>query len=153
MSKNVVSTGPQAFLSEAYQVMKRHEISHLPVLDDLGKLIGVLSLGDVLLHSTLVDQQISVDEKTVFEVMSKPLVTCSPETTIADIAATMIACKIQCVPVINKGHTLVGIVTSTDLLDYVCLQEEIKGLSVMPLDFIERDYRQTVPADNKVYFS
>jgi hypothetical protein len=45
----------------------------------------------------------------------------------------MITCKIGCVPVLQDGK-LVGIVSTSDLLDKMCEQDELMGYRVMPLD-------------------
>jgi acetoin utilization protein AcuB len=54
----------------------------------------------------------------VKEVMSEPAITASPEATAKEAARLMLEHKIGCLPVI-EGHTLVGIVTETDILRYV----------------------------------
>jgi acetoin utilization protein AcuB len=54
----------------------------------------------------------------VKEVMSEPAITVSPETTVKEAAALMIEHKIGCLPVVDE-HTLVGIVTETDILRWV----------------------------------
>ena len=52
---------------------------------------------------------------TVSEGMVKDVVVCSPSTHLCDVAATMMACKINSIPVVS-GKTIVGIITSTDFL-------------------------------------
>jgi CBS domain-containing protein len=50
--------------------------------------------------------------------MSEPAITISPEATVKEATHLMIDKRIGCLPVI-EGHTLVGIVTETDILRYV----------------------------------
>ena len=48
MTTEIISTGTEQSVIDAHHLMKRHHIRHLPVLDDAGKLQGVLSIRDLL---------------------------------------------------------------------------------------------------------
>ena len=48
MTRNVISTAPDATVLQAARLMLQHHISGLPVVDKAGKLVGVLSEGDFL---------------------------------------------------------------------------------------------------------
>ncbi len=64
-----------------------------------------------------------MDELKVVEVMSRKLITASPDTTVREAARVMVSEKIGCLPVV-KGNQLIGIVTETDLLEVLVRGEE-----------------------------
>lgn len=125
-------------LLEAYEIMKTCQVTHIPVLAEK-RVVGMVSRGDILLHANYRDNNLEFSDIPITDVMSRSVVTCLPSATIANVAATMLCCKIEAIPVVNVDGELTGIVTSTDLLDYLCMLEEEAGGNVMPFDFIERD--------------
>lgn len=124
-------------LFDAYEVMKTRQISHIPVVEDQ-KVVGMLSQGDVLLHANYRNSSLELTNLAVAKIMSTDVVSCLPSASIASVAATMLCCRIEAIPVTDVDGCLQGIVTSTDLLDYLCCLEEQAGRNVMPLDFLER---------------
>lgn len=118
MTRDVVWVDPETSLREAAEIMSEWEIRHLPVLEG-GTLVGVLSDRDVLLYSAIDDEgRKNVANIPVGEVMTADPVTCTPRSTLNSIASVMIEQKIDCLPVVDaEGTELVGMVTSTDLLE------------------------------------
>ena len=49
MTTEIIATGPAQSVIDAHHLMKRHHIRHLPVLDDDAKLLGVISIRDLLI--------------------------------------------------------------------------------------------------------
>jgi CBS domain-containing protein len=91
----------------------------------LGRVVGVVSQRD-LFHAALA-AALGYRQRAhrmlgraigVREVMSEPAITVSPEAMVKEAARLMIEHKIGCLPVV-EGHTLVGILTETDILRYV----------------------------------
>jgi CBS domain-containing protein len=124
MAKEVSTLGRNDTLDLADDIMTLDRIRHLPVLEE-GQVVGVVSQRD-LFRSALA-AALGYGEKAqktllrtirVKEVMSEPAITVSPEATVKEAARLMIEKKIGCLPVIER-HTLVGIVTETDILRYV----------------------------------
>jgi CBS domain-containing membrane protein len=121
MAKEVTTLGRNDSLDLADDVMALGRIRHLPVIDE-GRVVGVVSQRD-LFKSALAAalgygetaQKKLLRTLRVKEVMSEPPVTISPEAMIKDAVRLMLEKKIGCLPVV-QGHTLVGIVTETDLL-------------------------------------
>ena len=96
-----------------------------------------------MLHASLEDNgDILIPPVPVTEVMSSKVISCSPSNSLAEVAATMITCRIGCMPVTQEGK-LVGIVTTSDLLDKICEQDELMGYRVMPLDYGVRSHTAT----------
>jgi CBS domain-containing protein len=124
MAKEVSTVGRNDALDLADDVMTLERIRHLPVLDE-GRVVGVVSQRD-LFRSALAaalgygekGQKMLLKTLRVKEVMSEPAITVSPEATVKEACHLMIENKIGCLPVV-EGHTLVGIVTETDVLRHV----------------------------------
>jgi CBS domain-containing protein len=119
-----VTLGPDDTLSLANDVIFLGRIRHIPVVEG-GKLLGLISERDLL--GTAASRLFGLKQKnksdllkTVFikDVMKKPVSTVTPDTSIADAAHLMADKKIGCVPVVSDG-SLIGLVTTTDILRYV----------------------------------
>jgi CBS domain-containing membrane protein len=124
MTKEVSTLGRNDTLDLADDIMTLERIRHLPVLDE-GRVVGVVSQRD-LFRSALA-AALGYGEKAqkrllrtirVKEVMSEPAITVSPEAPVKEATRLMLERKIGCLPVV-EGHSLVGIVTETDVLRYV----------------------------------
>jgi CBS domain-containing protein len=111
-------------LDLANDVISLGRIRHIPIVDH-GKLIGLLSERDLLGAAT--NQIFGLKQKTksallkttlIKEVMKKRVITVEPDTAITDAAHLMADKKIGCLPVVSEG-SLIGLVTTTDLLRYV----------------------------------
>jgi len=105
--------------------MRTERIRHLPVVDENGRLAGIVSQRD-LFFSALVqamgygsashDRMLS----TIFvkEVMTEIVVTTTPETLVTAAAGVMVERKIGCLPVI-EGDALIGILSESDIVSAV----------------------------------
>jgi CBS domain-containing protein len=134
MTTSVITVAPDTQVREAAQIMLRHRISAVPVVDSAGKLVGIVSEGD-LLHraeagterrrSWWLDLIASPESRAydyvkshavhVRDVMSTNTITVSPETSISEIAEILEERRIKRVPVTSAGR-VVGIVSRADLL-------------------------------------
>jgi len=93
---------------------------HLLVIDELGRLLGVISDRDVLraIGPGTADKE-KLTTTYARDLMSTDLVTVRPDTPLVEAIGVMIDQGISCLPVVESGH-LVGIMTNTDL--HVVLQ-------------------------------
>jgi CBS domain-containing protein len=124
MTKEVFTLGRNNALDLADDIMTLERIRHLPVLDE-GRVVGVVSQRDLFRSALAVAlgygeraQKMLLKTLRVKEVMSEPAITVSPEATAKEATRLMLEHKIGCLPVV-EGHTLVGIVTETDILRHV----------------------------------
>lgn len=123
MMHDVVTIEPEARLSDALNMMRAHNVHRLPVVED-NLLIGIVSEKDLLYAQPSVDRPISWVEASaqaaallVRQVMQRDVVTVCPDCPIELAAATMTDHKIGVLPVVSppESHTLVGIITETDI--------------------------------------
>lgn len=127
MSKDVIKLSLMDNLSTAEIIFKHNKIRHIPVVDE-NKIIGMLSYTDLLRISFVdaIDDEEIIDTTvynmfTVEQVMAKKLVTITPETTIKETAEILSKKEFHSLPVC-VGDVLVGIVTTTDLINYLLEQ-------------------------------
>lgn len=130
MTKSPSTVKPEDGLKDAIWKMERGHFRHLPVVDDNGKLIGVLTDRDIRLirpSLALVPKEeamvqlwsISVQQAAVFDPIKV-----KPETTLREAAELMLRWQVGGLPVVDEHDKLVGIITYTDLLREFVKQEE-----------------------------
>lgn len=121
MSTPVVSISPSLPISNAHQIMKRNNIRRLPVVED-EQVVGIITIGDVREASPSDATTLSIWELnylwaqlTVEKVMTRKVVTVTPDTAIVDAAEMMLEHKVSGLPVVNAQGKLVGILTESDI--------------------------------------
>jgi acetoin utilization protein AcuB len=121
MTSDLVTITPVTSFPDAFRVMREQGIRHLPVVDDGGKLIGIVTQSDLLHASPSTATTLSVFEMSyllanlhVQEVMSSPVITVSEDAPLEEAARLMVERKISCLPVMLDGD-LVGMITETDI--------------------------------------
>lgn len=108
MKQPVYTVTPADTAAHARQLMRQHDIRHLPVVD--GKdIVGLIAQRDLL----LADDDLKVE---IF--MSRDVATLPPDATAREAANLLRGRKVGCVPVVEKGQ-LVGMVSEMDLLELV----------------------------------
>ena len=124
MMGSPVTLKPEDTLDLANDIISLGRIRHIPVVED-GTLVGLLSERDLIGAAAteifgLKNKRKSALLKTVLikDVMKKRVISVKPDTPIKDAAHLMADKKIGCVPVVESG-TLVGLLTTTDILRYV----------------------------------
>lgn len=125
MTKNPVYTNPKELISTIKNTMDREKISKMPVLDDAGKLIGVITKTD--LKKTMPSDATTLDiyelsylisKMTVEKVMKKNPITIQKDATIEEAAKLMAEKGISSV-IVMDGDVLAGILTKSDLFKAV----------------------------------
>ena len=124
MTRSVLTTTPQAVVKDAAIVLAGHGVTLLPVVDEDGRLVGVLTEADVVRGRIPPDPRRGAwhgsqagppPPATVGEVMSSPALTTDPYTDAAELATMMIDQGLRSVPVVEEDR-LVGIITRRDLV-------------------------------------
>lgn len=134
MTRNPLTATPHMALKAASELLQKHRIRHLPVVDR-GKLVGIVTDRDIrrALPSDATSLEVHellylLDKVEVQEIMTKELTTATPDTPVEEAARLMVEKKIGGLPVL-EGERLVGIITETDVLTAFV---ELMGLRASP---------------------
>jgi CBS-domain-containing membrane protein len=136
MVTNVITVGPNASVQEVADVLLTNHISALPVVDDHGELIGIISEGDLIRRAELGTERrrswwleifageskealaieyVKSHGSKVGDVMTRDVITATPGTSLRDVAALLEKNRIKRVPIIERGK-IVGIVSRANLV-------------------------------------
>ncbi|MCA9872464.1 MAG: CBS domain-containing protein [Anaerolineales bacterium] len=121
MSQPVITVDPDMPIMDALNLMKTHSIRRTPVIDQQGKLIGIVSDKDLLNAGPSDATSLSVWEINyligkikVKQVMTRAVLTVEGETPIEEAARIMVDNKVGGLPVMN-GDEIIGVITESDL--------------------------------------
>lgn len=104
-----VTLPPNASVSEALQLMRRFSIGGIPIVDEAGKLVGILTNRDLRFEKDT--------SKPVHELMTRNnLVTAPKGTTLAQARDILQQHKIEKLPVVDENFRLVGLITYKDIM-------------------------------------
>ena len=131
MRAEVATLGPSETLDLSQDIMHLGRVRHVPVVENDGRLVGMVSHRDLLEAS--LSKAIDFDGPSrraflrsveVREVMAQQVVTVAPETPLEDAARLLVERQIGCLPVVGSTGTLLGLLTETDLLSVAFLEAE-----------------------------
>ncbi len=114
MTKSVRFIAPRTSLSEAGAIMKENDCGTLPVVDDEGRVAGILTDRDICLALTGRDRRAS--EVHAAEVMSPKVFSCGPDEDIQSALATMRNKQVRRLPVVGDDGKLEGILSMDDIV-------------------------------------
>ena len=137
MTKEVVFVNRTTPLKDVADILNRHDISGVPVVDDENKVVGVISEKDFLFNMGAKETRtfmgvvahclknkgcvaISMQKQKAQDIMSSPAVTVSENTLVSEIAGIFTEKKINRTPVTDPNDILIGIVTRTDIVKSYC---------------------------------
>ncbi|RME42855.1 MAG: CBS domain-containing protein [Chloroflexi bacterium] len=130
MSSPAIVIEWDATILEAAALMESHNIRRLPVVDEDGVLVGIISTSDVReatsVYSTASPYAPDQDEiiLAVDEVMSSPVHTVSPDDRMLDVVRLMQTYKIGGIPVVDADDHVLGIVTESDVFQLLIQEWE-----------------------------
>jgi CBS domain-containing protein len=123
MTVDVATVKPEASLKDVARELSDRRISGMPVADDDGRVIGVISEADVLAK----EESEPEAGRVAREAMTSPAITIEPHWPVAIAADRMIEGGVNRLPVVRQGR-LVGIVTRADLVRaFARSDEQIAG--------------------------
>lgn len=128
MSTNIIAVNRDDDLETAELLFKKHKIRHIPVVNG-DVIIGMLSYSDLLRISfadAVFEDESEIDALvynmfTIDQVIVKHVVTVPAVATIKEVAEILSKKEFHALPVVDDGN-LVGIVTTTDLINYLLKQ-------------------------------
>ena len=123
MNPYLITVSPYDTLARAHELLVKNKIRRLPVVDNNKKLIGILTLKDILeakpsdvKHSLYIDDIYKhLSGLTVTTAMTAKPVTIYQTSTIGNAAELMLEHKIGGLPVLDAGDSLVGLITESDI--------------------------------------
>ncbi len=134
MTTHVITISPNATIQDVAELLLQNRISALPVLNQDGALVGIVSEGDLLRRSevgtdrrrawwlrmligqeTLAAEYVKAHATKVADVMTKKVIAADPMTPLSEIATLLERHSIKRVPIVKDGR-LVGIVTRANLV-------------------------------------
>ncbi|WP_409227926.1 CBS domain-containing protein [Gudongella sp. SC589] len=141
MTKDVITVTMDDNVEKCASLLIKHNLSGLPVLDESGKLVGIVTEGDLIRRASRIKGPavlevlgglIYLDSPKKFmdelknsmgqkagDVMTKKVVTIDPEQTIEEGATLLVEKKVKRLPVVDKKGELVGIVSRRDIMSYL----------------------------------
>jgi CBS domain-containing protein len=140
MSTNLVTLAPSGTLAEARELMQEYRIHHIPVVDDSGDIIGLVTLTNVLAATDSVlrktDNRIHASDIRIEDVMVTEVATVDRNASLRQAALFLEKHRIGCLPVVDEGK-LCGIITETDFVAVaINLLEQIEDTEPVDDDFI-----------------
>lgn len=125
MTTPVIGLFAEQSLPLAEDIMSLKHLRHLPVLDDDGQLVGLVSHRDLLRAKissltglTESERRAVQDHVKVSEVMTRDVWTVRPETLASVAGKTLLDHKFGCLPVIGDDGRVIGIITERDFLRF-----------------------------------
>jgi CBS-domain-containing membrane protein len=119
MTTELITLLPTANLAEARELMHKHKIHHLPVVDDNNTLIGLVTLTNLLAATDSVlrdpDNSIRPEDVLVKDIMVTDVATVDERASLRQAALFLEKHRIGCLPVVTDGM-LKGIITETDFV-------------------------------------
>ena len=122
MSSPPVTITPDTPLQAALNLMHKHRFRRLPVVDEKGTLVGIVSERDLLYASPPPSTLLSglglnhlLTERRVDEIMICSVLTATPDTFVEDAARLMVENKVGGLPVVDEDNQVVGVITETDV--------------------------------------
>jgi CBS domain-containing protein len=129
MTKSVVAVSKDASFKEMAVMLRARRISAFPVLDDAGRVVGVVSEGDLLVKEAVQADGTSLfaalrhlreDDKaagiTAGDLMTEPAITVGPDAPVEEAARLMYDRRVKRLPVVNVAGRLLGIISRVDVL-------------------------------------
>lgn len=122
MSKPPLTIRAGALVTDAVALMRANQVHRLLVTDS-DKTVGIVSVGDIILSLA----HTSTTRQTVSDVMSRGMVVCRRETTVAQAARTMTERRSRALLIVDPSGMALGVVSGWDLLDTLDPRGESAG--------------------------
>ncbi len=130
MSSPAIVAPETMLLPEARQLLHDRQIRRLPVINAMGQLVGIVSQGDIHRVSDTSDTDVRdydlryrVSNLPLAEIMTREVITVTPDTSMIEVAQLLLEHKIGGAPVVADGQ-VVGIITESDLFRMIIMAEE-----------------------------
>ena len=134
MSPNPVSIATEALVREAIGLLVDKNFSAAPVIDEAGRPVGVVSRSDILVHERWRNNYVptaeqfsaisgfsivDIDRTRVGDIMTPAVFSVRPETSSNEVVEQMLSLQIHQVFVVDEKGTLVGVISTHDVLRHM----------------------------------
>ncbi|MCD6373506.1 MAG: CBS domain-containing protein [Thermococcus sp.] len=126
MTRDVITLKPDDTVAKALATMRDHAISRIPIVDETGKLEGLVTLHDLIIrfikprfkaqYGEVAGEKIPPFSMQLRDVMIRGVITILPDATVREAVATMVDNDIDGLVVVNEDNKVVGVLTVKDLL-------------------------------------
>lgn len=131
MTKDTIAIRTHADIHEAAKLLSEHQISGLPVVDEQGVVVGVVTEADILSMAGMKEGHTFKDilrhllgeplperrrGNNVGEIMSSPAITIRPDADIRDVAKILDEKRIKRLPVVDERNRLIGVISRADIV-------------------------------------
>ena len=123
MARELITAGPLDSVGHARQLLEKHRINQLPIIEDDGKLAGIATDRDLRTKEYVPQSSYEIPLELV---MSRDVITLEPPCTLIDAALVMRRKRIGSVPIVDGGR-LAGILTRSDILEAFIAEERARA--------------------------
>ena len=117
MTPDPICVGPETPVAEVWQTMLERRFRHMPVVDEDGRLIGLVSQRDLIVAVPSPAGPVGAEaEQPVSKLMRTEIDTVGVVCCAAQAARHMLRSKRSCLPVVDAEHKIIGILTEADYL-------------------------------------
>jgi CBS domain-containing protein len=116
MTTDLQTVGPDTLVEDAADRMTDNEVGSLVVVDDDGRLLGILTTTDFV---DIVARSKPKAETTVDRYMTTDVVTTDAQASIGEVADVMLEHGFHHLPVVDDAESVIGMISTTDLAAYV----------------------------------
>ena len=134
MTTEVITASMDDTLSGIRKSLELNHVHHFPVVQD-NRLVGIVSDRDILRFlcpyadtARAGNHALNTLKKKAHQIMTRKVITISPEDTVEEASATMLAKEFSCLPVLVRSGAIIGIVTKTDLLGSILGKGPVKSM-------------------------
>ena len=110
---DVITTRPETSIADVCRLLQRRRIGAVPVVDDAGTILGILSERDMV--AGLSEHGVAVVGLTAAQLMTRQVRHCHPDDSIGEIMAVMTNRRVRHLPVIDEGR-LCGLISIGDVV-------------------------------------
>ncbi len=161
MVSKVISIGPNATVRDAAKLLIDHRISALPVVSEGGKLLDIISEGDLIRRTEIGTEKhrsrwfdmLSSNEglaaefvrshaRKISDLMTRDVIVANPDASVADIATLMEKNDVKRIPIVREGK-VVGIVSRANLVQALASAPDTIGAQPKVADVVMRERVQT----------